>query len=308
MEREMSTASFQLIYGGPALQNNQMDIRDLAPALLSLGQLFEETNFLLNGNKATISVRVKAGFENGSFGVSIDTVQSVTAQLTNLFTRENIRSASEIAITLGFIYGAGKGLIWVLKKFGNKKVEEIVETENGNFKLRAKDLELEVPPHVFKSYKNLNTRKGLEGVIKPLEKAGIEDLKLVHEKKVETIIEKKEVEFFKAPDVLDEQINEDVTEKSFTIHSLSFREDNKWKLSDGTNTFWVTIKDEDFLNRVNENQEIFTKGDILKVKLRTKQWQTSEGLKTEYEAEKILEHKSGAIQLKLPLKGKSNKF
>lgn len=290
-----------MLYDGPALQDNRMDVRDLAPALLSLGNLFEESNALLNKDRASINVKVKA-FENGSFGISIESVQSITGQLVNLFTRENIRTTSDIAITLGFLYGTGRGLIWVIKKLRDKKVEAIIPIEGGSFKLRAKDLELEVPSDVIKCYENLNVRKALGDFTKPLEKEGIESLKLIHNKKVETTIDKSESRFFIAPEVVDEQIGEDETVKNFTIHSLSFKEDNKWRLSDGVNNFWVTIKDQDFLNKVNENQIYFAKGDILKTKLKTVQWKTSEGLKTEYEIISVIEHKSGTPQLRLPFK------
>ena len=88
---------------------------------------------------------------------------------------------------------------------------------------------------------------------------------------------------------------------TFSITSLSFKEDNKWRLSDGTNTFYVTITDRDFLHQVDDNLKSFSKGDLLKVKLKTTTWQTAEGLRTEYEAMEIIEHLVGARQLRLHL-------
>ncbi len=38
-----------------------MDVRDLAPAMLGLGQLFDAANAALNGDSARIRVQVKAG-------------------------------------------------------------------------------------------------------------------------------------------------------------------------------------------------------------------------------------------------------
>ena len=38
----MSHTTFQIIYDGPALENSTMDVKDLAPALLALGEANNE--------------------------------------------------------------------------------------------------------------------------------------------------------------------------------------------------------------------------------------------------------------------------
>jgi len=55
----MSMASFSVAFCGSALDKGTMDVRELAPSLLAFGALLEESNRVLNGNAAAVSVKVK---------------------------------------------------------------------------------------------------------------------------------------------------------------------------------------------------------------------------------------------------------
>lgn len=55
----MSDAEFRLTYRGPAVDDGTMDVRDLAPALLGVGQLVEATNRVVNGEIAAAKVRIR---------------------------------------------------------------------------------------------------------------------------------------------------------------------------------------------------------------------------------------------------------
>jgi hypothetical protein len=65
------------------------------------------------------------------------------------------------------------------------------------------------------------------------------------------------------------------------IISLSFKEDNKWKVSDGMEPFSVTIEDAGFLNRIAKGEETFSKNDYLVCVVRERQFQTNKGLRKE---------------------------
>jgi hypothetical protein len=47
------------------------------------------------------------------------------------------------------------------------------------------------------------------------------------------------------------------------------------------------------------HQIAFSKGDLLRVRLKEKSWQTASGFKTEYEALEVLEHKKTYKQMRL---------
>jgi hypothetical protein len=67
----MSHANFQIVYDVPALDNHEMDVNDLAPALLAIGGLMEEVGNALQGDKFKITVSVKGSFKTGCFGVEM---------------------------------------------------------------------------------------------------------------------------------------------------------------------------------------------------------------------------------------------
>jgi hypothetical protein len=70
--------------------------------------------------------------------------------------------------------------------------------------------------------------------------------------------------------------------------------------TDGNSTISAAIADVDFLHRVNTNQVNFAKGDILVCRVGVRQWQTQSGAKTEYEVERVLEHRTAARQIPFP--------
>lgn len=74
-EGEMSTAAFRIAYDGEALASHTMDVRDLAPSLLALGEIFVEANRLLNGKEAAVEVHVTPKIEENCFDIGLEVIQ-----------------------------------------------------------------------------------------------------------------------------------------------------------------------------------------------------------------------------------------
>ena len=146
-------------------------------------------------------------------------------------------------------------------------------------------------------------RDAVDKTVAPLRKSGIEHMSIMDGDKPIELVTASETESFVPPsfEPVKLDIDEEPQERFFSIVSLSFKEDNKWRLTDGTSPISVKMSDKGLLEKVNRGLIDFAKGDMLKVKLKTTQMQTRDGLKTEYEVVEVLEHKKATRQLSLPI-------
>ncbi len=291
---------FQIIYDGSALENNEIDIRDLAPALLAVGDLLEEANKVLYGDLATVNVNVKGSFKTGCFQVDLTLAQTLASQLTTLITSQEAVAVTQILSITGFNALNGFGLIPFIKWVKNRPIKKITRIGEGKSTVEIDDEKKEVEDKVIDLYRNIKARKSVETIIfQPLQKPGVDEFAVKHGESITKVIDS-EKEFFKTPDAQDELLDDQIIETNLQAITISFTEGNKWKLTDGNVSFYATVKDQGFLDRVQQNKESFAKDDILKVKLRKKQWISDGGMKTDYEIEEILSHRPAAKQIRMP--------
>ena len=309
MNDHMSVAEFTIYFDGEALRDGSMDVRDLAPAMLAFGDMLEQANRVLNGNEVKVSVRVK-GFPAGSFGISFETILDFMSQLKGVFQPgSTFRDALEILNLLGIsptalTTGSCAGLFALIKWARGRKLTKTATLEHNRVALSFEDDTIEVQKSVADLYTDPVVRNCLDRAVEPLRTQGISSIYVKDDGNKFQLINAKDVSYFSPVD-LDERMPLDVDEapqiRYFSIVSLSFKEDNKWKLTDGTSQIFVTISDKKFLADVDSGIKSFSKGDRLKVRLVTRQAQTRKGLVTDYEAVEVLEHTSPHRQYSLPM-------
>ena len=230
-------------------------------------------------------------------------IQSISDQVASLFKSESIKDSNLLLEFLGIggIGGVGCGLWKLLKRLKGRSPKKITELKDGNVVLEYDDgstlAKITVPAEVIKLSRDCRVREEMYNVVSPLRREGIEKVKFQDDE--ESSVSKQEVEFFRVPDLTeqDEVIDDRTTEQVFSIASLSFNEKNKWRLSDGTNTFLVDMKDQEFLAKINNNEEVFAKGDQLKIRLRVVQHRKPNGdLKTDHTALEVLDHRFAGVK------------
>ena len=136
-----NSTTFSLSYDGQALANHEIDVKDLAPALLALGELFEELNAFFNREKAAISVNIKATKE-GSVIVELHLLQSLAQQASTLFNSDGVNAVLNTKDLLVLLLGGGgssTGLLALIKWAKNRKPKSATRLEIGKIKLELED-------------------------------------------------------------------------------------------------------------------------------------------------------------------------
>ncbi len=289
---------FSIKYDGPALVDHRMDLRELAPALIALSSLLEEANKAAFSDAASeVRVHVQGNFKGGSFGVDLIAVQSITQQIVSIFSGTEATAAANLfAILSGIgLLGAG-GLIGVIKWLKGRKPSTIrSEGDKSIFELKLSESveTFEADLLTGRLYQSRIVRQALAKVIKPLEREGIDVFATGRDGKTEVVVEKADVPSFEMAaseaDTVSDTLSSGVL---LQIESPVFKDDNKWRFSDGATSFFAEIADKSFLERVNAGQERFGKGDVLIVDLRRIQSITDNGLKLEYIVAKVSEHRA----------------
>lgn len=167
-------------YDGPALASHEMDVQDLAPALLALADLIQIANQKFNGAQTKIQVLVNADVEQRCFMIDISLVQSFMDQAKTLLGSDEVKTAKEIAEWVGILSGSSVGLFGLLKflrasKAGSAPLN-IENNGDGNITITGNGKAIVIPRPVYQLVQESKVVEKAKGVLRPLEKEGYESL------------------------------------------------------------------------------------------------------------------------------------
>ena len=289
MTQDSSQANFDMVYDGPALADGSMNVQDLAPAMMAIGSFFEAANRMTNGNRASVSVNVRAT-SAGSFHVAFEVVQNLESMgVLEADIGDILATANSLK---GLLIGGGgaAGGIFALIKLLRGRKPHVTKINESLYRLTVDGETYEVPMELLRLYQEASVRRNIQAMVRPVREDGIERFMLRESGQTVQEVTKDDIEAFDVPEHQD-LILDEVRRYAFSIVSLAFKENNKWRLTDGQNTFSVLMKDEAFQRRVDNNEIAFAKGDVLECDLRTIQWQVEDGVKSEYEVVRVVAHR-----------------
>ena len=289
MVNDSSQARLDIAYDGPALADGSMNVRDLAPAMMAIGGFFEAANRVANGDRASVSVNVRATSAS-SFHVFFEVVQNLEAtDVLKADIGDFISTANALKALLLGGGGAATGIFALIKWLRGRK-PQLRKINEDLYEFTVDGETYEVPMQLLRLYQDAAIRRNIRDMVRPVREPGIESFMLREGGQTVHEVAKDDLDAFEVPEY-QEEILDEVRRHAFSIISLAFRENNKWRLTDGHNIFSVSMKDEAFQLRVDNNHVAFAKGDVLVCDLRTIQWQVEDGVKSEYEVVRVVSHR-----------------
>ena len=288
---------FAVSFEGPAFVDHTMEVRDLAPALLALGQAFDRANGLLNGDRASVSLSIRAT-RPGSFELVLF-LEQVLQGAGEILTNDLFTSAVNLTqITIGSPL-LGVGLFALIKRLRGRKPNVDAQQPDGVV-FEADNVRIFVPTEVARLYSDKPIRDQLEEFVRPLAKEGVERVVFRQDQTELESVRREEAEYFKAEAESANRTEHIILSQHLQIASLVFSQKGKWRLSDGANVHWYAMKDEEFATAIQQGRR-FGGNDILVCDVLMTQWLDEKSkLRLEYSVMRVLQHITPGEQMPLP--------
>jgi len=268
--------------------------------------VFQAASDVLNGERVKTVVRVKAT-EQACFEVDLSVAQSVKDAVASLLTfasenQDGIAAANELAeliLKAGSGFAALGGGLFALLKFLKGRKPDKIEKRDGEVHVHIGDNYFVTNNKTIELAENVSVREGARKFASVLKNAGIESISTKPQGEPEEVYTKHDLPSFELPPPIEEELVDEIRQMNLQIISLSFKDDNKWRVTDGAEPFSAAIEDSDFLKQVANSEISFAKGDYLVCEVREKQVSTGQGLKKERTIVKVVSHRPAARQMKL---------
>ncbi|BCD83683.1 hypothetical protein PSm6_00900 [Pseudomonas solani] len=264
---ESAKEKFSISYDADSgdYKNHEIDATTLSRSIQGVYDIVSEANALMN-NGAEIKLKVTAPAKEGSV-------------ITDYLLLATSPQALEVLSYIGFATTGtaivGGSLVEVVRKLRNRRVSNITIDTDSDFATIEVDGEvIKCNKYVAKLAVDKKVRDALHNVVQaPIagRKGGKFKILDAQEHSVLEIEQEIATNYLPLPprSLEKEEISKDTKTAYFV--QVNFESNNGWriKLADGTEHA-VTLADEKFMDKVNQNQQTFSKEDLFEITLETR--------------------------------------
>lgn len=287
--------SLAVRYDGPALDAHRMDVRQLAPSLLALADLFTHAHLATGGGYSHAPALEVAGRREGSLVVDLSlTTWHGGASAVDLFDEGPDAAATQAARLSSSVLSAMR---WSLLAHRKGREDRVVPVPPGGIRVTWQDgTHLDAPQDAQVLVNDPDFAKTVGRAMEPLRSEGVERIELGRGRRGQeeaVAVRRDDLPAFNTLEPEDDLLSDNVRKVAIRVENLAFKEGNKWRINDGTSSLWASLHDLPFLQQVTSGEARFAHGDSLLVVMRDKQYRTADGgLRGEHFIERVLEHRS----------------
>lgn len=282
-------------YAGPALEANSMDVRQLAPSLLALADLFAIAHAEAGPTLTPPPALEVTAQRGGSF--IVDLWLAAQDQVLDLFGGER---ATATANGFGIGVPVVGAISWLVHRRRRGREQKVTHVDPGMVRVNWADgTVLEAPIAAERLVERMDFNRTAAQVFEPLRKEGIEAVeiqttsasgrRLVQSAKVE----RDDLPGFNQPPGDDKVLSDNTRIVTVRIENAAFKVGNKWRVNDGLASMWASLDDLAYVQRIVDGEERFGLGDRLVVQMRDRQLQTTDGdgITWEHSIQRVIEHR-----------------
>lgn len=298
----------RIAYTGPSLDNGEMDIKELAPALIAFADLIESVNTVIGGDQPIKVLVNQDSIQRGSFDVTLFLMANSILEQAKLFVGVADESGiTALAEILGFASSGCASIFKLIKWINGRPIKTIENKAQNKTEITLTDDDkMQTNENTVRALLDVKCRMNIEKMIAPLYTEGIDGFELRNpedktDKSPWEKIQKSDLNIFKSPPaqkIEDEESLSTTQRLIVQIIEPNF-EGGKWRLSDGNNSFWASMEDKMFIDKVNSHSLVFGKGDVLIVDCYMQQCIKNGKLSSDWIIKKVLEIRKQKEQVQL---------